>query len=172
MSSAKAPSRTLKYKKSYLGWKWMQILHLPETAELLDTGQSVTAVIKIYLEHWQTASKDWRWHQTLGMGASCFTSTNLPSAPNFFWYSTYQPVHSKFRGKYAFWFCQASWPLILTLLVMWQVWIARVFFHQERYWSLHTQLLQNAWSEGKKKKRQFCIVQCWDLTLELHSGLH
>lgn len=158
----------------------MQLLHLLETAEWLDTGQSVVAVIKIYLEHWswlwQTASKAWRWHQTLRMGASCFTWTNLPLAVSVFRMSNMPTSPIQVQRETCILFLPSIlasplFPLLIfTLLVTWEIWVAGIFFHQARYWCLHPQLSQKCMVRATKK--QVSIVQCWDLTLELHSGLH
>lgn len=143
----------------------MQLLHLLETAELLDTGQSVIAVIKIYWEHWswlgQTASKEWRWHQTLRMGASCFTWTNLPLAPSVFLMSNIPTSPIQVLRETCILFlpnllASSLYPLlILTLLVMGENWVAGIFFHQATYWSLHPQLSQKC-MVGASKKAVLC----------------
>lgn len=40
--------------------------------------------------------------------------------------------------------------LILTLLVIWEIWTAGIFFHQARYWSLHPQLSKKHGQRNKK----------------------
>lgn len=158
--SAKVMSSTLKYKKKKKLIR-LGIDAITASTWRLDTGESVIAVTKLYLEHWswlwQTASEEWRWHQTLRMGDSCFTWTNLPLAPSVFLMSSMPTSPIQVQRETCILvlpslLASPLFPLIiLTLLVMWEIWVAGMFFHQARHRSLCPQLFPKCMVRATKK---------------------
>lgn len=157
----------------------MQLLHL------LDTSQNIFAVIKIYLRVlvfyiWQTASRmEMTWNTqdgsfllhlnkttistTFWTTISVFLMSNMPVSPIWIHRKICIFLLPSFLASHLFIF-------LLTLLVTWEIWVTGIFFHQARCWSLQHQISSKFMERTAKK--EFCVAQCWDLTLKFHPGLH
>lgn len=154
-------------------WRTRKYLELMQLLYLLDTGQNVIAVTKIYLRASElTIGKqppEWRWHKTLRLGASCFTWKKLPLALRFdtttsvFLVSNMPispiQVHREICVLLLPSFLASPlFPFFLTLLVTWEIWAIGIFFHQATYWSLHHQTSLKFMDRTTKKGVLCCTV--------------